>query len=138
MLKNVVECKVFPKENKDFFFVLDYFEDTDYQLEEFCLDYLIEEKEEIFFNNFREFKGLKIFEIRQNCSLSNKQIIKLLRELLFFKYLFLIDITFRRELNSSEKEKKRLYKILPGISITISDKKSCIQWKNMNPIIKIK
>ena len=138
MLKNVVKNKKFGKDDKDFFFVLDYFEDTDYQLEEICLDYLNKENESIFFYNFREFKGLKTFEIRKNCSLSNKQIIKLLTELSFFKYLFLIDITFRRKLKLSEKEKKRLYKLFPGISIIISDKKSCIHWKNKNPIIKIK
>lgn len=52
MLKN--RYKNFGNDDKDFFFVLDYFEDIDYQLEEICLGYLNEENEEIFFNNFRE------------------------------------------------------------------------------------
>ena len=138
MVENIIKHKIINGEGKDFLFLLNNFKNNNYILEAIYFDYLDIKNEPNFFDNIKKLKGLKSFEVGENCLLTNEEIIKLLLELSNLKYLFLIDISFTRNLKLSEKEKERIYKLFPDMSIEMTKDKSCIQWENNNPIIKIK
>ena len=120
----------------EFLSLLNKFKDNN-NLENMTFDYLDISKENNFFDNLKKFKKIRVFKIKEDLLLSNKQLITLLKCLSEFKYLFMININFEESLKLNEKEKKIIYKLFPDISIETTKKHSYIYWINNKPIIKI-
>ena len=123
-------------DNMEFLTLLKEFKENN-ELKMIAFDYLDIENEPTFFENLKKFKKLRDFVINEDCSLSNKQLITLLKCLSECKYLLRILINFKKNLKLNEKEKKTIYKLFPDISIETNKKNSYIYWINNKPIIKI-
>ena len=93
------------------------------------LDYLdIKEKQNSFFKNIKNLNKLKLFKINKNCLLRNALLITLLECLSKLKYLSSIVINFKQNLKLTKKEKGKIDKLFPNISIKKNDKSSSIDW----------
>ena len=71
----------------EFLSLLNKFKDNN-NLESMTFDYLDISKENNFLDNLKKFKKLRVFKIKEDLLLSNKQLITLLKCLSEFKYLF--------------------------------------------------
>ena len=79
-----------------------------------------------FIKNIKKFNGLRVFIISDDCLLNNHQIMELITNLSYLKVI-VIEIRFKRKLNLSKKQKKRISDLFPKISIQISEKSSLIK-----------
>ena len=122
--------------NMEFLTLLKEFKE-DNNIKMLAFDYLDIENEPTFFENLKKFKKLRNFVVNEDCSLSNKQLITLLKCLSECKYLLRILIYFKQNLKLNEKEQKTIYKLFPDISIETTKKNSYIYWINNKPVIKI-
>ena len=110
------------------------------KLEVIEIDYLDINGVPNFFHNLRKFKKLRIFKINQDCLLTDKQLITLLKCLSEFKYLLLFDISFGPVDTPSFSgiTKKMIYELFPDISFKKTEEKKTLIWNNKNPVIQIK
>ena len=110
------------------------------KLEVIEIDYLDINGVPNFFHNLRKFKKLRIFKINQDCLLTDKQLITLLKCLSEFKYLLLFDISFGPVDTPSFSgiTKKMIYELFPDISFKKTEGKKTLIWNNKNPVIQIK
>ena len=110
------------------------------KLEVIEFDYLDINQVPNFFHNLRKFKKLRIFKINEDCLLTDKQLITLLKCLSEFKYLLLFDISFGPidTPSFSGITKKMIYKLFPDVSFKKTEEKKTLVWNNKNPVIQIK
>ena len=107
------------------------------ELEMIYLDYLDIKYEKTFIDIIIKLKKLKIFSVKIDCLLDNKQLIKLFNNLSKLKHLLKIEISFKKQLKLSAKEKEEIKKLFPDISIKIAKNNSSIFWTDNNPISKM-
>jgi hypothetical protein len=107
------------------------------ELEMICLDYLDIKYEKTFIDIIIKLKKLKIFSVKIDCLLDNKQLIKLFNNLSKLKHLLKIEISFKKQLKLSAKEKEEIKKLFPDVSIKIAKNNSSIFWTDNNPISKM-
>ena len=120
----------------EFLFLLNEIKTYD-KLEMIYLDYLDIKYAKNFIDIIKKLKKLKIFSVKIDCLLDNKQLIQLFNNLSKLKDLLKIEISFKKQLKLSAKEKEEIKKLFPDVSIKTDKNNSSIFWADKNPISKI-
>ena len=113
---------------KSCMFLFDKIKDNNTKLELIYFDILEIGEKSKFIHNIKKLSALKCFYVEEDCSLNNKQLISLLKNLLILKRIVHIFIAFKEKLAFTENEKKQIYSLSPDIFIKINGNKSIIEW----------
>ena len=124
---NYTSNRGFKLSGTDFLVLFKYITNDNYNLEKiffYNFDLSIYPQ---FINIIKLLKVLKVFAVIKDCKLEKNQLIEMMQNLSGLKYFFILVLSFKRELGLNEKEKEKIKKIFPNISINETKEKSTIE-----------
>ena len=126
-IENYTSNRGFKLSGTDFLVLFKYITNDNYNLEKiFFYNFDLSIYPE-FINIIKLLKVLKVFAVIKDCKLEKNQLIEMIQNLSGLKYFFILDLSFKRELGLNEKEKEKIKKIFPNISINETKEKSTIE-----------